>query len=604
MRLLFAVIVFSLTAPAHTKTLITWKRLLHFDHIEQKSRISNPDFFISPKGHINAKAELEASLLKIRSESHTTPLEERFSCRFPARKKFLESYYKEFIQDCPPLEEEVKAKTPESLVFVFTAQFLGNPASTMGHSFLRFDLPKKEKLLSLAFSYFAKTNPKDNSLMYAIRGLFGGYTGIYELDQFYPKSELYGSRENRDLWEYELLLTNEQKTFLLMHAIELTRYSARPYNFLDRNCSYLILEFLDVAEESFDLAGDSDGFFVAPIETLRVLKKAKLLGTMSLRPSLRRKTEESYSHLTKDEKVLVKRILENKLMPETQSTKVLSTATEILTLRNLSHEKSDTEKIVFDRSSYALAKRLPEHDSDEIIKEKISDPLSGHDLLQFQSGFASTKDTSSLQLGFRPAAHALEDSPKGHLPNNQLIFLETTFRFENKNNKLMPRLRKLTFVDIKSFPNFSPVNNQNAWELKIGVIPTIGSQCGDCRALRGLGSWGLSQNITKDSLGYILGGGVFDAFNIGSFPQVGLGPKVSSGILASLSDNFFLRIEGRIEYFIFGPYEHERIYTTESTMTWHLSRNQSLTLAFIEARNGENNQFSNRDYSLRLSQSF
>lgn len=232
----------------------TWLRLLHFDEGHGRSRIVNPHFFLSPQGSTDPRAELDASIHLIRSESSTTPENERFACRFPARKRFLEKHLGPFPRvRCPSLEEVLKRSPPDSISLVFSSQFLGNPASVMGHTFLRFEGDGRSPLLGLTFSFYAKTDRSDNPFAYAYKGLFGGYAGVFEFGKFYRKSHLYGSVENRDLWDYKLRFNREERLFLIEHAHELSTNGQMNYYFLDRNCSLILMEFLEVARENLVL---------------------------------------------------------------------------------------------------------------------------------------------------------------------------------------------------------------------------------------------------------------------------------------------------------------------------------------------------------------
>ena len=52
-------------------------------------------------------------------------------------------------------------------------------------------------------------------------GVTGGFKGRFSIKPYYLKLREYGDIENRDIWEYQLGLSQEQIRFVLMHVWEL-----------------------------------------------------------------------------------------------------------------------------------------------------------------------------------------------------------------------------------------------------------------------------------------------------------------------------------------------------------------------------------------------
>ena len=80
-----------------------------------------------------------------------------------------------------------------------------------GHTFLRVNSSYNSKLLSYAINYAANADKKtENGFLFAIKGLFGGYYGKYNMLPYYEKLKQYRDTEQRDIWEYNLNLTKNE----------------------------------------------------------------------------------------------------------------------------------------------------------------------------------------------------------------------------------------------------------------------------------------------------------------------------------------------------------------------------------------------------------
>lgn len=211
------------------------------------------------------------------------------ACRFPARKAWLVE--KLGLPELPSVTCKeydllVKKVDPQSVTLVFADAHINSPASMFGHTFLRIDSSHESKLLSHAINYSANADQKtENGVMFAIKGLFGGYPGIYSLLPYYDKIKEYKSTEQRDIWEYNLNLTPAEVKRMLAHIWELhTTYSW--YYFFDENCSYHMLWLLEVARPSVHLR---EHFFyqVVPPETVFAVEEEGLLASKHYRPSKR-----------------------------------------------------------------------------------------------------------------------------------------------------------------------------------------------------------------------------------------------------------------------------------------------------------------------------
>ncbi len=583
-----------------------WRRLLHYDPELGRSEITDPAFFLSPRGATDPEAELRENLRRLAQEQVDGPQSARFACRFPARQRFLQRTFGIIPRlKCPTLEAWRDRHAPESVTYVYASQYVGNPASLFGHTFLRFDRGRWSNLLGLSLAYFAQADQEDHAFTYAYKGLTGGYAGRYTFDDYYPKARLYGSSENRDMWEYTLAFTEEERLILLEHAHELSLAGRTPYYFLDKNCAFRLLEFLDVAREKLELSTSARGRpFLTPQDSLKILARAGLVKDAVFRPSLRQRAEERYGRMDKGQKRVAEDILLGRMSPEEVGDPApLSAVGAILAMREAKGEFSTKERSLFQRTTNARAK-LPATPEVHVPGNGRGDPLGGHDTHQLHLGLATTELTSSLLLGIRPAAHSLDDRPSGLLPNTQVLFLEQSWRVEDigEGNKL--RLRQLTFMDVKSLSERTLVNRTPSWTAQLALMPTVGSICGDCRTLRLGGSYGVASALAPGFTAFVMGGPTLEVLTPDEAVVGRAAPTALLGIVGGSGDDWRLRLESRLDDFLLGPFDHETLWTTDLGLTWLISPNQGLTLGAVFGQNLGDPGSSARDASLRWTAHF
>ena len=303
-------------------------------HIDKKtSEIISPYFFITPLPSKNlAQDELEATIRAFYQPIESVQIpqeilqkrekEIRFFkensinlptrsiaaqdyhalCRFPARFAFLQKHlsFTSLPQvNCAEFQTMRDYIAPTKASIIFPSAHINSPASMFGHTFLLLDSTFQSRLLAFAINYQADADPSQtNAISFAFNGLFGLYTGSYSILPYYDKIKEYSNTESRDMWEYELNLTQEEITQLYNHIWELTdAYSW--YYFFHRNCSYNILWLLEVARPSLALRHKFI-YQVNPPETLFALQEANLITHIAYRPSKRAKLL-SYEKVMKEE---------------------------------------------------------------------------------------------------------------------------------------------------------------------------------------------------------------------------------------------------------------------------------------------------------------
>lgn len=275
--------------------LQAWKKLLLYTSTwfsGERSIVDDPTFFIDPQGRQSAIAEWNAT---IRAFSHGTPSQRQEAlCKYPARRRFLEeSLQQRWADPIPDLPSEACQKLriyseqvrSDAVSLVFSSYYAGNPASLFGHTFLKFRQSGKtvSPLLDYGVNHSAHQTTS-NSFLYPLLGLSGGFPGYLTLMPYYVKVQEYNNAESRDLWEYELNLTSDESSFLLLVIFELFEKRI-DYYYLDDNCSFVMLALLDAARPTLNLASQFHSW-VVPADTVRVVARVPaFVRNIHFRPS-------------------------------------------------------------------------------------------------------------------------------------------------------------------------------------------------------------------------------------------------------------------------------------------------------------------------------
>jgi len=292
-----------------------WRRLLHVHPTAQHGWEAEPDgpaFYLSPRGAFDPEAEMLATLEALylpasRGDDHAL-------CMFPARARFLGDFL--HIDDlprpvCGARDAFYARLRPKKVLFVFSSYRVESPASAFGHVLLRVERDDREvlrrdagphALADLGVDYSADVGA-ENPVTYALKGLFGQFRGTFKALPYAAKVREYQDFEARDLWEYELALTEDERRTFLEHLWELGQTSF-DYFYATENCAYHVLALLDVVRpEAHLLAALSRP--VIPNDALAAVWSAPgLVAKVHFRPSARRVADARLRALTGDERAV------------------------------------------------------------------------------------------------------------------------------------------------------------------------------------------------------------------------------------------------------------------------------------------------------------
>ncbi len=287
-----------------------WRQLVHYytppaRPWQTRNFVDDPRFFLAPAGARDPAAELAATVTGLLADPGV-------QCRFPARTLWLTHRLPGLAgalppADCPDYAGWRSVLGVREVVLVFAASYLNSPSSMYGHTFLRLDSGSAGRdvpMLAWALNFGATIPPDEPGIVYAWRGLFGGYPGQFAAGPYFEKLREYSRLESRDLWEYRLDLDAGEIERLLAHAWEL-RDITFDYYFFDENCSLRLLELLDVARPGHDLA-DRFPNYAIPIDTVRAVIDAGFVAGVTYRPATRTALRAGIAALTPAEQRLAR----------------------------------------------------------------------------------------------------------------------------------------------------------------------------------------------------------------------------------------------------------------------------------------------------------
>ncbi len=450
-----------------------WHLLLHVNSHE--SEIDDPDFFLAKDGKSNPKSELHATIQSLLNE--TVFDDNATACRFPARKEWLKNQLniKEFPKVvCKDFEKMLKRVDPQSATFVFPSAHINSPASMFGHTFLRINSSYNSKLLSHAVNYAATADQDtENGVVFAIKGLIGGYSGVYSLLPYYEKLKEYRDTEQRDIWEYDLNLTAQEVRRMLLHVWELgSSYSW--YYFFDENCSYNMLWLIEVARPSVHLR-EKFFYHVLPIDTVFALEDEGLVSKKGYRPSKRQlllayekmlsdEALKSVTALTTTEKPVAQILQNNENNSSVQQKRYTLEASSEL-LEYLYIENEIDQKYYKKRFHEILQARSALGKGDTITIKEPTNPDQSHRANRVTMQLSNQEGAWGYMLGFRPAYHTLEDSNAGLLRGTQIEFLSFLLHY-TKEEAL--EVEEFTILSLASIAQRSAFFKPFSWRTHFG----------------------------------------------------------------------------------------------------------------------------------------
>ncbi|MBQ0721505.1 MAG: DUF4105 domain-containing protein [Gammaproteobacteria bacterium] len=440
------------------------------------SFVDDTKFFLAKDGDSKPRDELLATLAAVFNSAELG--DSHAQCRFPARLSWLSEQLKIDKHklpkvECPLYKQWQSMVSVGSAVLVFPAHHLNSPSSMFGHTLLRID-PGAERehsdWLAYGVNFGANIPAGDNSLLYAYKGLSGGYPGQFIVEPYFKKIQEYNRVENRDIWEYPLNLTARETHRLSTHLWELKDINF-DYYFFTENCSYRLLELLEVARPSAEL---TDDYWLAaiPIDTVRSVINGGFVSAQQYRPSIATQLRYQLQTLGKSLQPLVVSLADNASVAEQEEFLSLSENQQYLLLQaaynTVRYRRAKKPRDPLSaKQSLALLRAIsayPVHQK-EVMPIPVS-PENGHQSKRLTITSGREKDSNYSELGFRMAYHSLLDNRYGFLDGAQINMGSMALRHYDDDNV---KLERLDLADIFSLTPRSEVFDSLSWRVYGGL---------------------------------------------------------------------------------------------------------------------------------------
>lgn len=446
----------------------TWHLLLRYEPARTpsgfRSEARSAHYFLSNDGRENPESELKALIAALNTPAKG---DEHAACRFPARTAWLNEQTNAESPSvaCPAYDEWRGLVNPQQVTLVFASDYINSPSSMFGHTFLRLDASgqtEDTRLLAYAVNYAAQADAK-NPFTFAVKGLSGGYPGVFSLMPYYEKVKEYSDLENRDLWEYQLDLTPDEVRLLLTHLWEL-RSVEFPYYFLTRNCSFQLLALLEFARPGLALRKDFPVQAIPTDTVRRVLLEPGMLRQKTYRPAAERQLVMAAHHFPSRVNTTAKKLATSPEitvdLPPTEVAAALETAFDLSYYQFMAGNNApDQTRKMRTLLTRRAAIDLPE----QRLKpaEPAVDPASGHPTARIALATGHARDATYLALRLRPAYHDLLDPPDGYRPGAHIDFLDGEVRLDEDSQRLY--VERMAAIDIDSLAPFDAFFKPVSW---------------------------------------------------------------------------------------------------------------------------------------------
>ena len=492
-----------------------WISLGHYETAKLggwRSYVSDPKFFLAANGAERPDAELQATLQALYAPASAG--EQHAQCVYPARTRWLKAQLN--LTDlptvaCAEFTQWFKDVSPHSAVMIFPAAYLNSPSSMFGHTLLRIDQADVQSdqtaLLSYAINFGAYIEGSDNSILYAWKGLAGGYPGLFALVPYQEKLSEYRSLENRDLWEYRLNLTPEETQRMVEHVWELKQIQF-DYFFFDENCSYRLLELLQVARPGLQLTTQFP-LTAIPTDTVKAVKEAGLVESIEYRPSRERELLDRAKALDPEEQQWVLQVSADQAQLQTPAFKALPKARQALIIdaayRLERYRANGLERDpARSQRSFELLRAINQNPAPELQVDKPELPENGHESRTWQLGAGSRDDKAFAEYGLRMAYHDLNDNAPGFPLGAQIEILQLKLR-QYEGNKW--QVQQLDLANIRSLTPRNDLLQPWSWQVGGGLERVLGKH-GDENLVSHVnggagGTWQLADNMLGFALGTV-----------------------------------------------------------------------------------------------------
>lgn len=443
-----------------------WAALLHVDGTQPA--IPDPGFLLT-QPRFSLSAELHATLDAL-YEDDEGALAAR--CRFPARFLWLQArlgHDNADLDHCPDWVDFRTRAPAEAVSLVFASEHLSQPASMMGHLFLRLDGRRADRQnVAHALSFY--TDPVSFNIPKLVYdGLVGGMAGYFSLSPFEREVALYVGEEQRNLWIYPLKLDASQRTLFQAHAIELKQTRFR-YLFQSHNCATLVWQMLAAVQPALLAHRQA---WTTPKDVLRSADAAGLLDTPTTLTASRWALRLLADGLPDRDAIQVRQMVLNDQLPSPET--LAGQPERAFLQRQLAG--------AYNRYLMNQGQRHAEHGAayaaqlDRLDAQRFSgwqarsaphrDPAQSPPDSQWSAGWLRRDGRHWTQWRWLPTSHGLEDDNRGYFSENSLQLMDLSLLVAPRGDAV--RLERATLYSVTSLLPRDVFTGGISGRMRIGI---------------------------------------------------------------------------------------------------------------------------------------
>lgn len=476
-----------------------WHALLHVDH--GRSHIEDLQFLLSlPK--FSVQEELTLSIRQL-FEASTAPSAQ---CRFPARDAWLRSRLELPVvsySQCREFQEFLDKAPADTISLVYASENIAQASSMMGHILLKLAGRNQDgKEVEHAVSFYTEIKgfnlPK---IMYD--SLVVGKKGYFALSPFSEKKDYYALKEQRNVWIYDLELSDNARQLIHWHLWELHQTQLR-YFFHSYNCA-TFTQFILAIFGNPGLMQSED--WASPLDVVKRVNQIGMVAKTRMHPASRARVRMfggAHSNVWKG------KVRQGVIRQDPAALPASHSAEErFITLKtgqayaDYLVETGDLTQPEWQAASSMLNRQLAELPATYAID--VSDyksPLLAPGDNQWYGGVVHVGQRDYLRLGVLPAAHRLEDDNRQSMSENELRLGDTSVLIDAKKQTL--RLEQFQLYAMASYVPFESLTGGISGRFSIGYGPQYDGQLVRYKAATVSGAMGLSVQADPDMLVYAL----------------------------------------------------------------------------------------------------
>jgi hypothetical protein len=490
-----------LYAKANAEKLYTdsvWVALIHSNN--ENPEITDKSFLLS-HSNFSLSEEMKKTLEFLYQGNPANV------CRFPARYFWLQqqlSLPKLPLESCPDLIE-FKRKVPmEHIALVYASETASQPAGILGHSFLKLSgVNDQGREVSHAISFYTDTDTINFPKLFF--DSLTGMNGYFSLTPYSDLENFYVNVEQRNLWEYQLRLNDNQRELIRLHLLEL-KQTKLIYFFQKYNCATVLNFILALSGKPIE----TEFFGVTPRDLIKHAQQANLI--------------EHTTAITSDRWLFI--MLSNEITNE-QKDDVVAHVIQGDLITYFAPYNSHENHLKFELASvyndYAHSEKKLNQErwmENKGILNKIEttqfpdlsmttdnrfNPVNTPPESQLSIGNQHDQYGNSLVINLSPISHTLSDDNRSYSNETSLQFFSASLEHYVQSQRTI--LDSFTIFGMESLLPYDEYTGGISSMVHIGIEPQRNSQLNIIHVFSTNGEIGLTERIFPDMDMYIMAGG-------------------------------------------------------------------------------------------------